>query len=303
VVFLGDYIDRGPSAPATLELMLAFEQRVIVRPNSAVTFLCGNHDEYFSRVLTHRGLIDTPLPGHPKPRDLAYTGSTPKGELHINGVETWLFIGGGITTLRDYGQVWDETLFDRTQKSFRRDHPEFSLARIEEDLGRAIAAIPAAHRAFFGRSRKVRYAIVGDYLMTHAGIDPARPLAQQGIGPEAPMLEGKALVDFLMIRNPFLWQESLPHCPYVVVHGHTPSDITAADNLIADAQKDYRLCVDTATYADNGALTCFMRKGDAAYFMAVNQAQPEYVSRYSIPPLGQATARQFHEVYYPRYHQ
>ena len=164
-----------------------------------------------------------------------------------------------------------------------------------------IAKVPASHRQFFQRCYANRYTIVGDYLMTHAGINPAATLPELGIAANGAALGGKALIDFLMIRNPFLWRESLPYCPYVVVHGHTPSDIIGGGSVMADGQKDYRLCVDTAAYLSYGAITCFVRYEDEAYFIAANNAA-HHITTYSIPPLGQRAARQFHEHYFPQYH-
>ena len=303
VVFIGDYIDRGPSAPLTIELLLDFERSITARAHTSVTFLCGNHDEYFARFLDHRGIVDAVIEGHPKPRDLIYTTSAADGTSYLTGLESWLFFGGGITTLRDYDPTIDLTLFDKVNRCFNREHPTFSIANIEALLQRVIANVPASHRDFFRRCYANCYAIIGDYLMTHAGINPMPTLPELGVGERATPLSGKALIDFLMIRNPFLWRESLPHCPYVVVHGHTPSDIIGGGSVMVDGQKDYRLCVDTAAYLSYGAITCFVRYESDAYFMAANAVAPDSVIAYNIPPIGQKTAQKFHQHYFPQYHQ
>jgi serine/threonine protein phosphatase 1 len=47
VVFLGDYIDRGPSSKGCVEAILAFQRDT----NAAVICLCGNHEDWFLRTL------------------------------------------------------------------------------------------------------------------------------------------------------------------------------------------------------------------------------------------------------------
>lgn len=55
VVFLGDYIDRGPDAPGTLETLLAFKEQ-----HQHCVFLRGNHDAMFLDFagITHDGTGD-----------------------------------------------------------------------------------------------------------------------------------------------------------------------------------------------------------------------------------------------------
>ncbi len=74
VVFVGDYIDRGPSSRDVIELLLEFQ-----RSNAEVIFLKGNHEDM---MLSFLG-----LPGH-------YG-------------ESFLF-NGGIQTLASYGFVEDK---------------------------------------------------------------------------------------------------------------------------------------------------------------------------------------------------
>src|SRR5438046_2247087 len=57
VIFIGDYIDRGPSSPKTIDMLLEFEQRT-KNTNVVTTFLCGNHDEFFTRLLTAKEVTD-----------------------------------------------------------------------------------------------------------------------------------------------------------------------------------------------------------------------------------------------------
>ena len=47
VVFLGDYIDRGPDTKGCLEAVLEFRRDV----NAPVVCLCGNHEDWLLRTL------------------------------------------------------------------------------------------------------------------------------------------------------------------------------------------------------------------------------------------------------------
>ena len=75
LLFLGDYIDRGPASKGVLELMLRLQAE-----NSRNVFLMGNHEENF--LLYVRACLEDP------------------------GEPSWLaepfFAGGGASTLRSY---------------------------------------------------------------------------------------------------------------------------------------------------------------------------------------------------------
>ena len=47
IVFLGDYVDRGPDAKGCIDAILAFEDRVPAR----VVALCGNHEDWMLRTM------------------------------------------------------------------------------------------------------------------------------------------------------------------------------------------------------------------------------------------------------------
>lgn len=49
VVFLGDYIDRGPNTRECVEAILAFQRDT----KAAVVCLCGNHEDWFLRTLAN----------------------------------------------------------------------------------------------------------------------------------------------------------------------------------------------------------------------------------------------------------
>lgn len=284
IVFLGDYIDRGPDAPATLDLLIDFEARIQGNPDVTATFLCGNHDEIFARFLRATGVVDVPV-GTPDKRDFTHLTSRPDGSVYLRGFEAWFFRGNGYTTVKNYVPTLDETLIDHANQCFDRQHPEFSAARIYQLIQTLTAHVPKAHDDFLQRMATQSHIVIGDYLLTHAGLDPQKSLAELGIGEDANILTQHEYLDFLMLRDPFLWRDDLPKCPYIVIHGHTPSIILNAEgNITADGQKDYRLNIDSCVYAKNGALTCYVHDGRERFFMAVNKVKPERVSNYATPP-------------------
>jgi serine/threonine protein phosphatase 1 len=75
LIFLGDYIDRGPDSKGVLDLMLRLQ-----RDNPANMFLMGNHEDNFLTYI-HAGMTD-------------------------EGASHWLaepfFAGGGVATLASY---------------------------------------------------------------------------------------------------------------------------------------------------------------------------------------------------------
>jgi serine/threonine protein phosphatase 1 len=149
IVFVGDYIDRGPASAEAVRLVLDFR-----RESTAHTvFLKGNHEDMFLAYMGYPGLHG----------------------------DAFLF-NGGAATLASYG---------------------IPLA----DPGRDVAAaLPAEHLAFF-RELEPSY-LTPPFLITHAGIDPDRSLADQ------------REVDLLWIRERFI---ARPHgLPYTVCFGHTP---------------------------------------------------------------------------------
>jgi Calcineurin-like phosphoesterase len=173
VVFIGDYVDRGPSARDVVEQLLEFQNT-----GAEVIFLKGNHEDM---MLSFLG-----LPGH-------YGDS-------------FLF-NGGAATLDSYGVR-------------------------EENLGEAIARVPASHLRFF--SNLATSYLRPPYLFVHAGIVPTRQLEEQQVE------------DLLWIRQEFIFS---PHMlGSTVVFGHTPMREMMLD-------LPYKIGIDTGLVY-GGKLTC-----------------------------------------------
>jgi serine/threonine protein phosphatase 1 len=149
IVFVGDYVDRGPASRDVVDLLLDLH----ARPGIDTTFLRGNHEDMLLAYMGFPGL---------------------HGEAFLHN--------GGMETLASY-----------------RLHP---LTPGQE----VAAALPARHLTFLRQLGLMH--TIGTVLVTHAGIDPARPLAAQ------------REEDLLWIREPFISQ---PHpLPFTVCFGHTP---------------------------------------------------------------------------------
>jgi serine/threonine protein phosphatase 1 len=149
VVFVGDYVDRGPASKDVIDLLLELRRR----PQIQSTFLKGNHEDM---LLAYMG----------------FPGQYGDAYLHNGGVET----------------VASYRLHPLT--------PGLELA----------AALPAEHLGFLRQLEMMHQ--IGPFLVTHAGIDPAHPLAEQ------------REEDLLWIRERFV---NHPHpLPYTICFGHTP---------------------------------------------------------------------------------
>lgn len=114
---------------------------------------------------------------------------------------------------------------------------EYQRMRVAEVQDAMQRLVPAGDRTFLQGFEE--YIVAGDYLLVHAGIDPARPFDQQRRS------------DLLWIRERFLrHEEPLSH---VIVHGHTISDD------IVDTQ--HRIGIDTGAFR-TGRLTALALEGE-----------------------------------------
>jgi serine/threonine protein phosphatase 1 len=149
------------------------------------------------------------------------------GNADREALELWCW-NGGDTTLAQLGIGPNE---------LRRPDLRGIAARLRERLGPDVVGLleqlPFYHR-------------VGDYLLVHAGVDPYRPLAEQG--PE----------ELLWIREPFLDAPAWPH-PFAVVHGHT---------ILGPEVLPHRVGLDSGCFA-TGILTAAEIADDRLRFHAV----------------------------------
>lgn len=182
VVFLGDYIDRGPASAEVIELILKASETLLT------VCLSGNHELYALRFLAEPA-----------------TGAS------------WFEVGGR-ETLASYGVSLPWRLTSRALEAASSEFAEL---------------LPADHYHFLANLGLT--ASFGDYLFVHAGIQPERPVAEQG---ESVLT---------LIREPFLDYQNM--FGRIVVHGHTP--VPAPDI------RPNRINIDTGAYL-TGRLTCLV---------------------------------------------
>ena len=147
VVFIGDYIDRGPASKEVISLMMSCQKEM-----PQTIFLKGNHEDM---LLDYLGLEGT------------------NGGAYLQN--------GGVETFRSYGI--DPFLSpEEILIQFPKDHLSF-IANLE------------------------RMIIAGEYVITHAGLDPLRDLRLQ--------LDH----DLFWIRDEFI--QNIHNFGKTVVFGHT----------------------------------------------------------------------------------
>ena len=188
IIFLGDYIDRGPDSAGVVDDLL--RRRGLGAMKS--TCLMGNHEA------TLLGFLDGKDQG-------------PAWADH-GGLETLASYGVRPPVRRTDAALWEEAR-EALREALPREHQEF------------LRGLPMITRR-------------GGYLFVHAGIDPKRPLEEQGER------------EFLWIRKPF--HKAAKNLDFTVVHGHSA-------NLKPVLTRD-RICVDTGAYT-TGELTA-VRLGD-----------------------------------------
>lgn len=145
-----------------------------------------------------------------------------------------------------FGETWREWGGAATLSAYGVDMPYFCNApEVWSDVRDAASkAIDPRHIEMLHRLPPLFQA--DDYLFVHAGVDPDRPITEQGEE------------TFMYIRGRFLRAEKA--CDYVVVHGHTPED--------APSDTPWRISVDTGVYF-NGVLTAVRLRDGARDFLHV----------------------------------
>jgi serine/threonine protein phosphatase 1 len=149
----------------------------------------------------------------------------------------------------EYGRTWGMWGGAQTLANYGIDMPGLKASELAWQLASQAfeRAVDPAHVALLERLPAIR--IIDDYLFVHGGVDPDRPLAEQG--PET----------FMYMRGRFLKADKA--CDYVVVHGHTPED--------EPVNTDWRIDVDTGIYIQ-GVLTAVRLRGEERAFL---QARPD----------------------------
>jgi serine/threonine protein phosphatase 1 len=132
VVFLGDYIDRGPDTKGCVEAILAF----IHEMPASVVCLCGNHEDWLLRT---------------------------ERDYHRH---SWLLGMEAFETIRSYSADAEQTL----RAAVANAGPELYLGRCVLPYGAFFDAVPRAHIEFLAGLRV--YHQTADCVCAHGGVDP-----------------------------------------------------------------------------------------------------------------------------------
>ncbi len=150
LVYLGNYLGRGPAIRATLDALLDFRRRLIAQPGmfaADVAYLRGSQEEMWHKLLQ--------LQFAPNPRE----------------VLSWMLDQGVGATIEAYGG-------DLGQARALAGQGPLALTRWTGTLRAAMQRQPG-HFALMTALRRAAYTDDGRLLFVHAGLDPERPLTAQ----------------------------------------------------------------------------------------------------------------------------
>jgi serine/threonine protein phosphatase 1 len=148
VVFLGDYLDRGPRARETLDWLVELR-----RSRPGTLFLCGNHDIALAAFL---GLVESDPEANAQ-----------WSRAHRAPQELWS--GPGCENIHPEGRRWP---------GIYESEPTFASYGVPHgDRTGLLAALPPDHQAFF---LDLPWVVEHpEYLFVHSGFVPDVPLAEQ----------------------------------------------------------------------------------------------------------------------------
>lgn len=151
LVYLGNYLGRGPDIAGTVEELLDFRRRVLALPGifaADLVFLRGAQEEMWQKLLQLQFAVN--------PRE----------------VLDWMIAQGLDATLLAYG-------LDPAQGIAAARDGTLSLSRWTSRVRAAIAARPG-HRDLLSALRRAAHDDGSRLLFVHAGLDATRPIATQG---------------------------------------------------------------------------------------------------------------------------
>lgn len=151
MVYLGNYLGPGPDGPAVLDELISFRRLLLTAPGAEpwdVAYLRGTQEEMWQKLMQ--------LQFAPNPQE----------------VLDWMLKHGLAGTLAAYGLDVDEA------RRRSREGP-LSLTRWTGRVAAAMHARPG-HDELFATIRRYATTGPGGLLFVHAGLDPRRPLSEQG---------------------------------------------------------------------------------------------------------------------------
>ncbi len=150
LAYLGNYLGRGRTVAATLDELVRFRCAVIGRPlmfASDVAYLRGSQEEMWEKLLQLQFAVN--------PRE----------------VLDWMLSQGVAATIQAYGGDAERG------RIAARDGP-VAMGRWTAGLRQGMGERPG-HRALMSSLRRAAYTDDKGLLLVHAGLDPARSLAEQ----------------------------------------------------------------------------------------------------------------------------
>lgn len=132
IVFLGDYIDRGPSSQECVEAILALQRDL----PTEVVCLCGNHEDWLLRT------------------------------LHDYGRHSWLLGMEAFDTIRSYSPEAAQVV----RRAASNAGSALYLGQCELPYDAFFDCVPKTHLQFFEGLRTFYQS--ADCLCTHGGLDP-----------------------------------------------------------------------------------------------------------------------------------
>jgi serine/threonine protein phosphatase 1 len=151
IVYLGNYLGRGPDVAGTVDELLDFRRRVISIPGffaSDIVFLRGGQEEMWQKLLQLQFAVN--------PRQ----------------VLDWMLRQGLGATLAAYG-------CDTSRGLAAARDGALSLSRWTSSVRAALSAKPG-HRDLLSCLHRAAHDEEARLLFVHAGVDPSRALASQG---------------------------------------------------------------------------------------------------------------------------
>jgi serine/threonine protein phosphatase 1 len=139
VVFLGDYVDRGPDSKGCIDSILRFR----AESSATVVTLLGNHED---------GLLRT---------------------LEDPCRYSWLTIMEGFATVASYSAVAADAL----DRAVQAAGPRLILDRVALPYDAFFDAMPAEHLAFFRELQT--FCRTADGVCAHGGLDPRQGLVEE----------------------------------------------------------------------------------------------------------------------------
>jgi hypothetical protein len=209
VIFLGDYVDRGPDTYGAIELMLNLKHQYT---NMNFHFICGNHDFALARFLDGKGNYSNSIKDYvPKHKTEQLYNGEGSDHMHLQGLRYAGTISRSHATRSD--SIYDA---GTTFSSYKVPY---------NNRQQLIQQMPLSHRAFIDDLLLVYdeiHDVFGRVIAVHAGLEQNDPEKQIS------MLKDKSFIPSPWIE-PLMGRRNVRNMPLSFLahdqheqYGHTP---------------------------------------------------------------------------------